>query len=276
MSTKIPPSGADKPDAPVRAAKIAAFAAIVAALVTGPLTLAVTHFFTGHTADQAVKDALASEESKIKIQYAAGEATDKMLGLFPGEVRAFAFGGSKDDPAINQLRQRGWLECAGQTIRQDEFPRLYDLMRTARFPWGKKTEQGHTLARLPDLRGVFLRGWMDGRGDDLLGDPGNGRKPSDPDATGATGNSVGSYQPDQFESHQHEFSHGVFTNKGNPNENISAVSDNTGTINNASTITIIGGKPGSETRPRNVYVMYCIYTGKTIAPDFADGSTSNR
>jgi hypothetical protein len=102
---------------------------------------------------------------------------------------------------------------------------------------------------------------MDGRGDDLLGDPGNGRKPSDPDATGATGNSVGSYQPDQFESHQHEFSHGVFTNKGNPNENISAVSDNTGTINNASTITIIGGKPGSETRPRNVYVMYCIYTG---------------
>ena len=64
-----------------------------------------------------------------------------------------------------------WLECNGQTVDQSKYPQLYAIMTS-----------------VPDLRGVFIRGYDNNRGYD-------------------SGRTINSYQADNFASHTHtEFS----------------------------------------------------------------------
>jgi microcystin-dependent protein len=101
-----------------------------------------------------------------------------------------------------------------------------------------------THFNLPDLRGKFIRGV-------------NGGAANDPDAAarvacntgGATGNNVGSCQSFQIQSHSHNYT---------PyNGNTQGGGGATGFVSTAnSAVTTNTG--GSETRPLNVYVLYCI------------------
>lgn len=185
-----------------------------------------------------------------------------------GEIRAFSFGGQRGDQYIEALRKLGWVECAGQTIgRTNATEDLYDRLNADQ-AWGKKDG----LIKLPDLRGMFLRGWAHGAGEN--GDPDvkgraipTGRAKSDP-------NSVGTSQASAFQNHDHQQEIGRDGGKqmgiaGFLSENVAD-----------SFLHTSGAKTGSvsekETRPKNVYVLYAIYVGKPLGPNDVDyGDTPN-
>ena len=123
----------------------------------------------------------------------------------------------------------GWLKCNGQAVSRTTYAALFSAIGTT---YG--SGDGTTTFTLPDLRGEFIRGWDDSRGVD-------------------SGRTMGSTQADELESHDHGFtnflapdgvggSRWAFTN--NDNQGTSALrTDATG---------------GTETRPRNVALNYCI------------------
>ncbi|MCP4137411.1 MAG: tail fiber protein [bacterium] len=137
----------------------------------------------------------------------------------------------------------GWLFCDGQAYGRAEYSKLFQVIGTA---WG--TPDGYRF-NVPDLRGVFLRG----------ADRGTGK---DPDAGsraammsgGNTGDTVGSYQADEFESHDHRV-HGT-NHKATPSGHTDYSENQYGLYFNYYTRTDITG--GNETRPKNVYVNYII------------------
>lgn len=168
-----------------------------------------------------------------------------------------AFGGS-----VSQI-PTGYYLCDGSSKDKNAESDLFDAIGTS---WGGDANPNFNL---PDLRGVFLRGVnltrMDAYGD--------------PDSTsthrknifngGNEGNKVGSFQGDEFDSHNHgggNHNHsnggtsGYFMyNTGNPNWDISSSNGEVNVINDIPhSGTIISTQGGSETRPRNAYVHYII------------------
>jgi hypothetical protein len=239
--------------------------------VLGVISSLGTAYFTAHgTAKETAKATAQNELSGFKL--------DEKSAAIVGEIRAFAFGGRRNDPDIKKLRELGWLECAGQAISHDDYPRLYEVL-ASNHPWGLKSGG---LLRVPDLRGMFMRGWF--HGTELvgsLGDEVNGRVASDSERTGSTGNSVGSLQEDQLKSHIHGPS-GAGT-VSYPEMYVNARNAERWPTNQPGKLgwsvrwqhgTLADGK--RETAPKNVLVMYCIYTGISVKDQTEDGSTKNR
>lgn len=128
----------------------------------------------------------------------------------------------------------GWLECNGAEVSRTTYAALFAAIDTA-FGVGN----GSTTFNLPDFRGEFLRGWDHGRG-------------ADPDAATRTGgDTVGSTQTDQLKSHNHGFKYSSTGGSGGAVTWLKDTGPNTDT-------TAILAAGGSETRPRNVAVMFCI------------------
>lgn len=122
----------------------------------------------------------------------------------------------------------GYLKCNGAVVSSVTYSNLYAII-------GDTYGSGDSdpgFFKLPDLRGVFARGWDDNRGVD-------------------SGRDIGSYQGDEFEAHTHT---------------TSAYSGGSYSIGNGSGgPQYVGIKPlvstssgGSETRPKNVAMLYCI------------------
>jgi hypothetical protein len=100
-------------------------------------------------------------------------------GWIVGELRPFAFGRARTadrSSTLAQLHRLGWLECAGQALAAVDFPELHDAIHES---WGKGPKGAFLI---PDLRGLFLRGWPSARneetyrqlmGGDLLGGRGD-------------------------------------------------------------------------------------------------------
>jgi microcystin-dependent protein len=90
----------------------------------------------------------------------------------------------------------GWLLCNGAIVPRSQYPALWAVI-------GNSSGGDNVSFRLPDTRGIFLRGR----------DAGQGR---DPDAAirgpfdtgGNPGDAVGSYQGDSFKQHTHTFGAG--------------------------------------------------------------------
>lgn len=76
-------------------------------------------------------------------------------GIPVGTIMAFA---APDAPEA-----QGYLECAGQTITSDAYPAAVKFLR-ANFP--QPGSLPDTSAKLPDLRGEFVRGWDHNKGTD--------------------------------------------------------------------------------------------------------------
>jgi hypothetical protein len=132
------------------------------------------------------------------------------VGWIVGEIRSVAFGGDSDS-LLKDLARSGWVECRGQSVPRSQFPELFKALGET---WGAL--DGNTFL-LPDLRGMFLRGWHHGRqappkhvespysGDRNL----EQRKPPRPEAAdaggsgGKTGDAVGSVQPSIVQQHDH-------------------------------------------------------------------------
>ena len=130
----------------------------------------------------------------------------------------------------------GWLLCDGSSVSRSTYSNLYTALGNT---WGSSSS---TTFNLPDLRGRFLRGVDSGSG-------------NDPDASsrtainsgGNTGDNVGSYQNDEFKSHNH----GISTSSGSGTNSVMRG----GGINSGSSTSYRGG---NETRPKNAYVNYII------------------
>lgn len=137
----------------------------------------------------------------------------------------------------------GYLECNGAAVSRTGFPVLFALLQVI---YG--AGNGSTTFNVPDYRGEFLRGFAHGSSND----PDKAFRTNRGD--GQTGDIIGSKQGTKLLSHNHlvaEYSgtqEGVIT--------FSHINANT----NANIGNRTGSTGGSESRPRNVNVMYIIKT----------------
>jgi hypothetical protein len=187
-------------------------------------------------------------------------------GWIVGEVRTFAFGGESKD-VIAQLARKGWVECAGQPANRHNFAALHKVLRST---WG--SGDGSTDFYLPDLRGMFLRGWnhssLQSHGPGLGGDADAAARLaprpeiSAPGTQGHPGDSVGSAQADQaqLQDHRHDTEGPRVRYQRAAGDGERFWGDSAG----AKTGMVEAGTPRltAETRPRNVYVLYMIFVGK--------------
>jgi len=125
----------------------------------------------------------------------------------------------------------GFLEVDGSVQSIATYPDLAAYLGTT----FNKGDEGAGNFRLPESRGEFLRGWDHGRGVD-------------------TGRDIGTFQSDAFKSHTHEYDN----MQGGGARN--SVADTVAAASNATTETghITSAAGGTETRPRNLSVMWCI------------------
>jgi microcystin-dependent protein len=125
----------------------------------------------------------------------------------------------------------GWMKCNGAAVSRSTYAALFAAIGTTFGPG-----DGSTTFGLPDLRGEFIRALDDGRGVD-------------------SGRALGASQADVLGSHTHSYLASTGTLGGTPyvagGSQVPIVSVNQ---NSATT----GGTGGTETRPRNVALLYCI------------------
>jgi microcystin-dependent protein len=140
----------------------------------------------------------------------------------------------------------GWLACSGQEVVVADYGDLTTAIYVGDgsntdtdLVYGFKTNGSGTRSttgthiKLPDLRGEFLRGWDNSRGID------SSRKNR-------------SFQADEFKAHTHGL------NGQSLNTSAAGLGGFASSIYSASTTSASTG--GTETRPRNVTVLYCIKT----------------
>lgn len=129
----------------------------------------------------------------------------------------------------------GWLECNGSAVSRTTYLALFSAISTA---YG--IGDGSSTFNLPDMRGEFLRGWDHGRGVDY-------------------GRSSGSSQADELKAHSHNLNMnavygapplGTKGVDGRDQANATSLFD---PLYNYTSST-----GGTETRPRNVAMMYII------------------
>lgn len=149
-----------------------------------------------------------------------------------------------DETALG-VWSNAWLPCDGRAISRTTYSNLFNVIGT-RYGIG----DGSTTFNIPDLRGLFIRGvdkssitGVSGRDPDS-----SSRTPSG--SGGVSGNNVGSYQGDQFKSHSHHWSgiggYGPILSHYFPANNFDSYSLETSSVG------------GSETRPKNISMLYII------------------
>jgi len=124
-----------------------------------------------------------------------------------------------------QVVPSGWLECDGSAVSRTTYSRLFTAIGST-FGSG----DGSTTFNLPDLRGEFVRGWDHDRGVD-------------------TDRVFGTAQSDELKSHVHLMNSYLHGQDGTGGNQLTYSSG--GTVATQAT-------GGTETRPRNVALMYCI------------------
>ncbi len=139
----------------------------------------------------------------------------------PGTVMAFA----GNTPPL------GWLACNGAAVSQTTYDKLYAVVGST-FSYLGAVSPGNF--RLPDLRGEFIRGWDNSRGVD-------------------SGRVFGSEQADELEAHTH-----LNMSVGLPTGRTDTLSAGGGIYVGGSSSVNTASTGGSETRPRNVALLYCI------------------
>lgn len=131
----------------------------------------------------------------------------------------------------------GWLECDGSAVSRTTYANLFTAIGTT---YG--VGDGSTTFNLPDLRGEFIRGWDNGKGTD-------------------SGRTFGSSQTDAFQAHKHTYTtpqnYDDLVGGSGSSARISSTGQTTGYAADGANGT---PRTASETRPRNIALMYCIKT----------------
>ena len=147
-------------------------------------------------------------------------------GVPAGAVMAFAMNSAPS----------GWLACNGAAVnRTGTYAALFAAIGTT---YG--AGDGSTTFALPDLRGYFVRGW---------GVAGQNGANSD----GTVSGTFGAKQEDAFKSHTHNIDN--FASSGN----FGTTGTQFGPVRYGSTATDAAlATGGTETRPKNIAMLYCI------------------
>ncbi len=179
------------------------------------------------------------EENVTKSDYLIIEIENSLEQInfikYPvGSIIAFA----GMDSAI--LESSNWMLCDGGELSRDTYD---DLFKKIGIAWGKGNEI--STFNIPDLRGLFLRGVDLGAGMDPDSDKRISRKGSN------SGAKIGSYQDDEFESHNHLYGR-IKTFENHP------YSGERAEIPYHEKVDSTRKSGGNETRPRNAYVNWMI------------------
>lgn len=131
----------------------------------------------------------------------------------------------------------GWLECDGDPVSRETYADLFSVIGGMYGPGDEST-----TFNLPDMQGMFVRGWDH----DANEDPDKEDRTDRGDDT--EGPHVGTRQPDAFKSHRHNIKawgsgSGAGIEGYNKNSRYDQYTDYSG---------------GSETRPKNIYLMFII------------------
>ena len=190
-----------------------------------------TESFDARLTATLVANKIATGEQGDKADTAISRL-DALQTVPPGAVVSFAM----------SIPPTGWLECDGSAVSREDYSDLYAAVGDSFGPG-----DASTTFNLPDLRGHFVRGWNHGATEDP-----NAAIRTAQVAGGATGDTVGSHQEDEVKSHAHVLPMRTSGNQvtvGSGQE-IKAPwgVDGDGSFNSG----------GLETRPKNVYLMYCI------------------
>jgi len=177
---------------------------------------------------------------KNKLAAALAGWLDSLSRWAPGDLKC----------SVQPFSQSGWLICDGSLVSRTTYAKLFQAIGTT---YG--AGDGSTTFQLPDFRGVFMRGWDNGRGLD-------------------PGRVIGSYQEDQVEKHKHvmgwgeadagagEF--GSTAEAGHPGSNATDTDNHYYYTNDGSdyggNVVNTSGLIGNETRPKNVAVNILIKT----------------
>lgn len=193
--------------------------------VTG---VTLTHNTTGSTPADSILLGTATTSASAITAVDLTKKWDRATGLL------WTSGGLVMPPGVTipyggSTPPSGWLECNGAAVSRTAYADLFAAIGTT---WG--SGDGSTTFNLPDLRGEFLRGWDHGRGVD-------------------SGRALGSWQNHDFKAHTHNINAredwgttGYYTiawTNTNGNQVHPTPTESTG---------------GSETRPRNVALMFII------------------
>ena len=136
-----------------------------------------------------------------------------------GAVMAFAMNGAPT----------GWLAANGSAVSRTTYSALWTALGTTSSPYGQG--DGSTTFNLPDLRGYFVRG--------------SGTN-SDNTASGT----FGAKQADDFKAHTHNTIQTIDQNGG--------FDSGAGRARYGGSATASSSAGGTETRPKNIAMLYCI------------------
>jgi len=197
-------------------------------------------------ADKLSKAANFSDLSNFEVARNNLGLKNGAITDFIGAIMAFA---TTSPPA-------GWLQCNGGVVSVSAYSSLSNAIycgdannsvaewgykcTNPTNPSGSRSTSGQYIV-LIDLRGEFIRGWDNGRGVD-------------------GGRGFGLFQADAFQGHWHSFNTTFMPQSGSSTQ---CASNNSGTQTDRVKSPISDGVNGnprtaSETRPRNISLMYCI------------------
>ena len=207
----------------------------------GDVTLSGTQTITGaKTFSSVISGSTSTQVSLTGNQTVAGIKTFSSSPVVPAGATGAQVPQAQEIPLLIGITSQigyfatataptGWLKANGAAISRTVYADLYAKIGTI---YG--AGDGSSTFNLPDMRGVFPRGWDDSRGLD-------------------SGRAFGSYQADEFGSHSHNLST-TWGSQGCA----------TGTARYPAVYNIAGFQPttvavgGSETRPKNVALLACI------------------
>lgn len=220
---------------------------------TGPLTLSVN----GGSLLSVVKDTPSGSQLLVGGEVVAGNVVGVTYVSVTGNLHLVTNNNLTPPGQIGTYGSTscptGWLAAQGQTVSITTYASLYSSLGTN---WNIGGETAGTF-RLPDLRGMFVRG---------TGTNGTGS------SAGAAGPAVGAYAADTYLNHSHGVTDpghthpytyttigsggggfgAVGTAYTSPTTSGTTTSNTTGLTVNTSTT------GGTETKPKNYGILYCI------------------
>lgn len=190
---------------------------------------------TSSITTQSVNDVVLGSDNKYYEVQNNNVTNDDPVGSVTGNWVLTSFDANETGTSVGGIiaiaqdttTLNGYLYCNGQAINRVTYSGLFSKISTL---YG--SGDGSTTFNIPDFRGVFLRGFDDGRG-------------LDPNRV------FGSYQGDEFKSHNHALRGQGLTVSGlGPNP--VAYYDSLGFAGST------GSSGGTETRPKNIAIKYFI------------------
>ena len=188
---------------------------------------------SGTTNDILVNGVSVATDAEVSSAVANGVAPKANITYVDSQVTTAVPAGTIITVAKNTA-PTGYLKANGALLSRTTYSDLFAQIGTT-FGVG----DGSTTFALPDLRGLFPRGWDDGRGIDV-------------------GRVFGSKQEDIFKAHYHlqgdahQNPVGRFGATPDIGASVNAQSSNATDAYNTSTV------GGTETRPKNIALLYCI------------------